>query len=140
MKRTEIVYNEIKLQHTIGVLRNEFAQQGYLRVILSTDKPRTLSQNALIYKAYSRIALESGQETERQVRRRCKFDYGLAIAYENDDEALEVLRAMLGPLTREQRMKAMDHIEVSSIMNTDQLSRYYIAIEEHEFHEAREVA
>lgn len=140
MKRTLIVGNEWQMQQAIGAQRKEFAEQGYLRITFSTDKPRTLSQNSLVYALYTQISAESGQETELEVRRRCKYAYGLAIAYEGDTEALDTLRTMLRALTYSQRMKAMDCIQVSSIMSTNQLTRYVAAIEEHEIREARNAA
>lgn len=140
MKREYIIGKEIALQTAIGDMRREFQAVGYLRATLSTDKPRTLSQNALIYGLYGQISREGGQETELEVRRRCKYTYGLAIAYEGDLEALAMLRKCLMALTYPERMKAMDLIRVTSEMSTDQLSRYVAAIEKHETDEARAVA
>ena len=59
MKRTERIYTELHLQTCIGILRKEFKEQGHLRVDLSTDKPRTVSQNKLIFALYQQIGIGS---------------------------------------------------------------------------------
>lgn len=140
MKRTEIICNEVKLQSVIGMLRSEFASQGFLRVQMSTDKPRTLSQNALCFALYGQIARESGQETEHEVRRRCKLHYGVPILRADDADYCARYDESIKPLPYEVKLRAMDYWPVTRLMSTDQLTRFAAAIEQHEVEEARAAA
>ena len=129
MKRTLIIPNEIALQSAIGAMRSEFKATGYLRVSLSTDKPRTLPQNSLIYGLYGQISREGGQESIPEVRRRLKLHHGVPILRAEDPEFREAYDTVIKPLTYEQKLKAMDFWPVTSRMNTSQLSQYVASIE-----------
>lgn len=140
MKREYIVANDIALQTVIGDMRREYASTGYVRAVLSTDKPRTLPQNSLIYGLYGQISREGGQESIPEVRRRLKLHHGVPILRSQDPEFCEAYDAVIKPLTYEQKLKAMDFWPVTSRMNTSQLSEYVAAIEKHETEEARAAA
>lgn len=140
MKREYIISNEIALQTAIGDMRKEFAAQGYVRMVLSTDKPRTLPQNSLIYGLYGQISREGGQETVAEVRRRLKLHHGVPILRSQDPEFCAAYDSVIKPLTYPQKLVAMDFWPVTSRMNTSQLSEYVAAIEKHETDEARAAA
>ena len=140
MKRETIIYNELALQTLIGELRREWAAEGYLRCTYSTDKPRTLPQNALIYILYGQISRESGQESVQEVRRRCKLHCGVPILRAEDEEFRTAYDSVLKPLQYPQKLIAMDYWPVTSRMNTSQLSAYVAAIESTEMQEARAAA
>lgn len=140
MKRIVVITNEISLQSAIGAMRAEFKAQNYLRVTLSTDKPRSLPQNNLIYAMYEQISREGGQEDVKEVRRRCKLHYGVPILRAEDEEYRAKYDLVIKPLAYEIKLEAMDVWPVSSVMSTDQLSRYAAEIERKEIPEARAVA
>lgn len=129
MKRTDVITHEVALQGLIGNLRREWNEQRYMRVTYSTDKPRTLPQNSLIYGLYGQISREGGQESIPEVRRRLKLHHGVPILRAEDPEFREAYDAVLKPLTYEQKLKAMDFWPVTSRMNTSQLSQYVASIE-----------
>lgn len=127
MKKT--VWNEIQLQQVIGELRAEFKAHGYLRVQASADKPRTASQNALIYAAYGQVSREIGEQSVAEVRRESKLILGVPILRAEDEEFRVAYDATIKTLTYPQKLQAMDYWPVTSRMNTDQLTRYYAAMQ-----------
>lgn len=140
MKKEQNIYNELMLQSFIGDIRSEFKACGFLRAMYSTDKPRTLSQNSLIYSLYGRISREGGQESADEVRARCKLTIGVPILRSEDAEYCDTYDAVIKPLTYEQKIKAMAYWPCTQLMNTDQLSRYHDEIVRREIPEARAVA
>src|SRR3546814_17522841 len=56
VKRT--IYSEIGLQNAFGEMRQAFRENQYMRISFSTEKDRTLSQNAISHAWYAQIAAE----------------------------------------------------------------------------------
>lgn len=85
---------------------------------------RSLPQNRLIYKIYQRIgrALYGGDELH--ARRECKLVCGCRILYRDRQEFAQTFDLVIRPLTQETRLKAMDLIDVSSIMKVKQSTEY----------------
>jgi hypothetical protein len=88
------------------------------------EQDRSLAQNRLIYKIYQRIgrALYGGDELH--ARRECKLKCGCKILYRDRQEFAETFDLVIRPLPQETRLKAMDLIEVSSIMKVKQSTEY----------------
>lgn len=88
------------------------------------EQDRSLAQNRLIYKIYQRIgrALYGGDEL--LARRECKLKCGCKILYRDRQEFAETFDLVIRPLPQETRLKAMDLIEVSSIMKVKQSTEY----------------
>ena len=129
MKQTKTIGNELALQSLIGELRREFSGSQYLRVTYGTDKARTVPQNSLIHAAYGQVSRELGEQSVAEVRREAKLTLGVPILRAEDEEFRAAYDAVLKALTYEQKLKAMDFWPVTSRMNTDQLTRYYAAMQ-----------
>lgn len=128
MKRTQVITNEIALQGFVASLRRDFQETGYLRATVSTDKPRTLPQNSLVYQLYSLIGANYGMSVA-EARRECKLRHGVPILRAEDEEFRDAYDAVIKPLTYEQKLKAMDFWPVTSRMNTTQLGQYADSIQ-----------
>lgn len=100
----------------------DFAKHKFLNIKIAKDS-RTLRQNAWQFKAYSMLA-KQGDMTAIEYRRHCKYHYGLAIRAGDDAEFAELLRPMLKSLTYENRLKAMDFIDVTSTFDVEQMKLY----------------
>jgi hypothetical protein len=123
------IFSEMGLQRAIGELRSMFKASGYLRITASDSKPRSTQQNALIHAAYGQISRELGEQSVAEVRREAKLTLGVPILRAEDEEFRAAYDATIKTLTYEQKLKAMDFWPVTSRMNTDQLSRYYAAMQ-----------
>src|SRR3546814_5818342 len=77
VKRT--IYSEIGLQNAFGEMRQAFRENQYMRISFSTEKDRTLSQNAISHAWYAQIAAELRESTEYGVKCECKLRYGVPI-------------------------------------------------------------
>ena len=102
-----------------------------LEVIVRAPKSkRSLDQNALSHVWYATVSAAEKEYSAAEVKRLCKLHYGIPILRE-DPEASEMLQKILGPLSYEERLKAMDWIDVTSVLDKDQMSNYMMAIQNH---------
>lgn len=91
---------------------------------------RSLDQNALSHAWYAEIARTEKEYTPAEVKRLCKYHFGIPILRRNMEYS-EMIEKALGPLSYEERLKAMDLIKVSSVMKTGEMSTYLEHIQRH---------
>lgn len=119
------IFSELQLQRAIGELRAMFKASGYLRITASDSKPRSLNQNALAAVWYAQVARELGEDTPEGVKCEAKLRWGVPILRAEDEEFRAVYDgAIKNTMTYEQKLAVMRFFPVTSLMNTDQLSRY----------------
>jgi hypothetical protein len=130
MKKTVDIGNEIALQTLIGDMRAEYQRAGFLRATYSTDKPRTLSQNAIAAVWYGQVERELREDTAAGVKRYCKLHYGVPIMRADDEEFRSLYDTAIKPLPYEKKLLAMGLMPLTSLMDTGQLSRYLVDMKE----------
>jgi len=106
----------------IAKIKEKFNNDKYLRVTIK-GKSRTIEQNRWIYEAYTMISQQTG-DTPQEVRRFCKFTFGLVILFADDEESAKRWRRVAKTLGYEEMLLAMDMIDVTSKFTVKQLSRY----------------
>lgn len=116
-------YTETRLQETLGNLRQAWKENRYLRVQWSTEKPRSLPQNAILHAWIEQIARELGEDTPEGVKCEIKLRFAVPILRAEDEAYREAYDAALKPLSYEQKLKAMRYWPATSLMNVSQLSR-----------------
>lgn len=84
---------------------------------------RTNDQNALLWKWNAEVAKHQG-ETKEDVHRESKLSIGCPILFRDNEEFAAFYRRVLAPQDRAERLKAMDFIDVSSVMTTKQMSEF----------------
>lgn len=94
----------------------------------ATEKRRTIAQNRLIYKIYRRIGKTLYGGDEIHARRECKLKIGCAILYRERKDFAKTFDDVVRPLPHEIRLKAMDLVEVSSIMTVKMGTEYIKSI------------
>lgn len=124
-----IVNSEPALQDAIGELRDAFAKNRYVRMILRAKK-RSLDQNALAAVWYEQMAREDRQEDALGHKCYCKLHHGVPILRAEDAEFREFYDGALKGLTYEQKRAAMKFVPVTSLMSADQLSRYLQSVQD----------
>jgi hypothetical protein len=119
-----------RLAQVIGELLRLFTEHGFLSLTVSTDKLRSLSQNAISHVWYEQIAKVLNEQTVNEVKRECKLNYGVPILRAESDE----FRAYYDDLikhryTYEEKLRMMDYMPITSLMSTDQLNQYLDAMQ-----------
>lgn len=108
------------LQH-IGMLR----LTGKKPLFKELEEGRSTDQNAMFYALYRDIADQSQDQTEIDVRRYCKLHYGVPIMRRESEKFRERYDQVIRDnLTYEQKILAMDILDVTSLMNKRQGTEY----------------
>lgn len=94
----------------------------------ASDKRRSTRQNRLIYKLYQRIGKTLYGGDELHARRECKLKIGCGILYRERKDFAKTFDDVIRPLPHEIRLKAMDLVEVSSIMTVKMGTEYIKSI------------
>lgn len=81
---------------------------------------RTVEQNALFHALCRQVAKQKGDESEAEVKRYVKLHIGVPILRERDDFRDKYDRLIKNNLSYEEKLEAMDLIDVSSDMTKDQ--------------------
>ena len=86
---------------------------------------RTLPQNAMFYALYGQVAKQKGDESPDEIKAYCKYHFGLSIVCAADPEYAALLKnAIRHDLDYETKMKIVNKLPVTSLMNTKQGSEY----------------
>jgi hypothetical protein len=127
-----IVNSEDALSRFIGQIRKEWKEHKFLRVKWRAGKDRSLDQNAISHVWYAQIVRELNEDDELGVKRWCKLHFGVPILRAEDADFRKFYDTAIKPhLDYEQKLQAMDHIPVTSLMTKAQLSKYLKAMQDH---------
>lgn len=129
----QIVVNSAEsLQRAFGVLREEWDKHHFLRLNVKTGKDRTLDQNAISHVWYGQLARELKEDNELGWKCFCKLQFGVPILRAENEEFRTLYdKAIKESLTYEEKLEAMKILPVTSLMNTEQLSRYLETLQKH---------
>ena len=127
---TWIINSEQSLQSAIGDLREMWNTFKYVKLNAKTGKSRSLDQNAISHAWYEQLSRELREDDILGWKCHCKLHYGVPILRAEDDEFREAYDAVIKRLTYEQKLIAMRHWPVTSIMTKTQLSKYLEAMQE----------
>lgn len=122
-----IINSEVSLQDAIGLLRETWHKNRYVRMVLKA-KRRSLDQNALAAVWYEQMAREDRQDDSLGHKAYCKLHHGVPILRAEDEEFRQFYDGALKGLTYEQKREAMKFVPVTSIMSVEQLSKYLDAV------------
>lgn len=106
-----------------------FNLKQYLRVALYTSRPRSLPQNAFTHAWYEEIARALPEDDALGWKCYCKLHHGVAILRAENDEFRADYDAVVKPLSYEKKLVAMKHWPVTSLMSTEQLTKYADAVQ-----------
>lgn len=126
-----IVNSDQSLSRVLGDIRESYNSHRYLRLTIRTGKDRSLDQNAVTHCWYEQVAQELREDDALGVKRFCKLHFGVPILRTEDHEFREVYDMTFKKLSYPQKLKAMDFLDVTSIMSTKQLSAYMTEMQDH---------
>lgn len=111
------------------MLADEFEKNKYLVVEVKT-KPKTKSQNAFQFVIYQELERQ-GDCSAAYYRNYCKYHFGLPILKVADETASEFVEKALDSLDYEQRIQAMNYIDVTKKFKANHMKSYLNSIFEH---------
>ena len=119
-----VINSDASLQSFIGEIREMYRVHRYVKATAKTGKARSLDQNAISHAWYEQIARELREDDALGHKCYCKLHHGVPILRAEDEEFREAYDAVIKGLTYEQKLIAMRHWPVTSIMTKEQLSKY----------------
>ncbi len=119
-----IVNSQESLSKALGEIRSSWNRAKYLKLKITEGSSRSLSQNAISHAWYEQVARELREDDALGVKCYCKLHFGVPILRAEDDEYREVYDSSIKLMTYEQKLKAMHHWPVTSLMTKQQLSKY----------------
>lgn len=124
-----VINSESSLQSAIGDLREMWNTYKFVKLNAKTGKARSLDQNAISHAWYEQIARELREDDIIGWKCYCKLHHGVPIIRAEDEEFREAYDAVIKRLTYEQKLIAMKHWPVTSIMTKQQLSAYLESVQ-----------
>lgn len=119
------VTTALGLDAVLSELRRMFEFGGYLRVTATNNRPRSVSQNAIVHAWYQQIADELKEDPAVRVKAQCKLFYGVPILRAEDDEFRQKYDGLIRDrFTVDEKLALMEWFPVTSLMNRSQLSQY----------------
>lgn len=119
-----VINSEQSLQSAIGDLREMWNTYKFVKLNAKTGKSRSLDQNAISHAWYEQIARELREDDIIGWKCYCKLHHGVPILRSEDEEFRDAYDSVIKRLTYEQKLIAMKHWPVTSIMTKAQLSAY----------------
>lgn len=113
----------------IGELRELYRVHRYVKVTAKTGKARSNDQNAISHAWYEQLARELREDNALGWKCYCKLHHGVPILRAEDEEFRECYDGSIKRLSYEQKLIAMRHFPVTSLMVKTQLSAYLEAMQ-----------
>ncbi|HEX7324295.1 MAG TPA: hypothetical protein VF292_02935 [Rhodanobacteraceae bacterium] len=104
--------------------------QSWALSAVSLSRPRSLKQNATVWRVYGLAKAVEGDTSLADVVRECKLNHGAPILCAADAEYARSFEVSIGRLAYEDRLRAMDYWPVTRLMNMKQTSQYIDAIQQ----------
>ena len=121
---------DTQLQNILGEVRQAYKANGFVEVDIRTGKRRSDDQNRLSHEWYEQVARELREHDALDVKCECKLLYGVPMLRAEDEDFREMYDGMVKErFSYEEKLQLMKWIPVTSLMNTDQLSRYLEAVQ-----------
>ena len=109
-------------------LAEMLAKHGWFKITITTQK-RSLDANALSHVWYAEIARQKGDMTAHEYRLLCKLHHGVPILRKESEEFRAFYDRLLINLDYQEKLGAMNYIDVSRVMNKTQMTEYMNAIQ-----------
>lgn len=122
--------SDAQLSNILGEVRQAFKANGFVEVDIRSGKRRSDDQNSISHAWYEQIARELREQSAHEVKRECKLLFGVPILRAEEPDFREQYDALVKDrFSYEEKLALMDWMPVTSLMTTDQLSRYLEAMQ-----------
>ncbi len=126
MKQSILISDDKRKELAIGIIKKLPLDDLHEVIVRPHKKDRSLSQNRLSHMHYSQIASQR-YEVPVETKARCKLDYGIPILIAEDEDFAEKWNSVTKYLGREDLLKAVELIRVTSIMKVNAMTEYISA-------------
>ena len=103
---------------------------GQLDVQWSNKQTRSQRQNGL-YQVWCMDLVRAGKGSVDEVKAVCKLHFGVPILRADSMEFRELYDRTIKPLKYPLKLALIQHIGITSAMNTDQMARFLTAMQDH---------
>lgn len=100
-------------------------------LVRPAKKNRSYEQNAISHAWYQELAAKLPEDDALGWKCFCKLHFGVPILRAEDDDFRESYDGTIKAMSYEQKLQVMRILPVTSLMTTNQLSRYLEAMQEH---------
>lgn len=107
------------------------AQGKPVAVTVKEHSNRSLDQNALAFEWYSVLSMALPDNTAQEWRNYCKLHFAVPIARAELPEFREVYDRAIKPHQYEVKLKIMEFLPVTSLLDKKQFTRYLDAVQRH---------
>ena len=118
-----VINSATSLGIAIKAVRDAYIKYKQITIKIYAGE-RTLDQNAFCYVLYKQVSDQKGDMSELEVRRHCKYFYGLPILRRHSGYAVFLKRLSTLGMEHEEKLKSMDYLDVTSIMSVEELREY----------------
>jgi hypothetical protein len=115
---------------TLNALKEKFPDSGIKVTVSEASKDRSIQQNSISHAWYAQAAREGQEYDAGEIKRLCKWHYGIPLLRE-DEDFNEWCANVLDGMDYEKKVAAMEYITVTSEMTTKQFSAYLEAVQRH---------
>ena len=99
-------------------------EKPYVAQIIPWVKKRSLDQSALFHMWCGEISKQGGEYTPIQIKARAKYSWGVPILVAEMPSFARSWEAMKSIMSHEELLEALEWFPVTSLMNTNQMSRF----------------
>jgi hypothetical protein len=125
----KIINSERSLAEVNGLLKREFEKRRHFTIKLNLGK-RSLDANAMQHVWFKELS-EQGDDSALYYKCYCKYTFGMMILSATEPEYTKIIKKAFRCLDYDEKIKAMQFIDVSSKFNREQMSMYMDAIKHH---------
>lgn len=126
------INSDRSLVHAYNTLAEMFEEKKYLEInIIEQGKSRTLKLNNVSHRWYSEVEQKEKEYTAGQIKRFCKYYFGLPILRGADEYYNEKCVTFIDPLPYEQRIEIMELWPVTRLMTNKQMLLFLEHIQQH---------
>ena len=125
MRQVQVDATSDRGWQTLSSVRDNALLAGKPFVVQVVQAKRTLDQNAISHAIYTQIASQLEDQTVQEVRAECKLRFGIPILRTgNPDFKAMYDKAIRATLDYEEKLKAMEFLPVTRLMDKAQFSEY----------------
>jgi hypothetical protein len=125
-----LVNSDALLSQCLGDIRETYKRTKYVWITMTTGRQRSLEQNSQAAVWYTQIAKELREDAELDIKAQNKLRIGVPIMRRDSEEFRLLYDKVIKPHSYEVKLQMLKLMPVTSLMSTEQLSEYLVAMQE----------
>ena len=125
-----VINSENSLKNAVNILKDNFSRFKYVEMRISSGKSRSISQNSISHTWYEQLSREMPDDDALGWKCYCKLHHGVPILRAEEDGFRESYDMTVKRMSYEEKLIVMRILPVTSIMSTEQFSKYLQAVKD----------